>query len=52
VNVDDPAPYLDRLTGEDVRDDWEINVLFVVQLDPPPPPPKPADGATASAGNP
>lgn len=53
VRADDPAPYLDRLTGEDIRGDWEINVLFVVQLDPPPPtPPAPAEGASASAAEP
>jgi hypothetical protein len=49
ANQDDPAPFQDRKTGEDVREDWEINVLFVVQLDPPPPAPKP-DQQSASAG--
>lgn len=53
VPQDDPAPFQDRLTGEDVRGDWEINILFVVQLDPPPPAPAaPADGASASAESP
>jgi len=52
-----PAPdpneaFNDRLTGEDMRKDWEFTVLFAVQLDPPAPPaPVPgAPGATASAG--
>ncbi|HRK32025.1 MAG TPA: type IV pilus assembly protein PilM [Tepidisphaeraceae bacterium] len=34
---DESVAYLDRKTGEDVRNDWIINVMFVVQLDPPPP---------------
>jgi len=46
---DEGTPYLDRVTGEDVRNDWVINVLFVVQLDPPPLAP-PAGQPQASAG--
>jgi uncharacterized membrane protein YgcG len=47
---DEATPYLDRKTGEDVRNDWIINVLFVVQLDPPPPAAPAGDQPTASAG--
>jgi hypothetical protein len=50
--VPDPNDaYKDRLTGEDMRKDWEFTVLFAVQLDPPPPP-APAAGAPAVAGAP
>jgi hypothetical protein len=35
--VPDPNDaFKDRLTGEDMRKDWEFTVLFAVQLDPPP----------------
>ena len=34
---DDSAAFLDRATGEDVRNDWEVTVVVLVQLDPPPP---------------
>lgn len=48
---DDSAAYIDRITGEDVRDDWEITVLFVVQMDPTAPAPTAsADGSTPPAG--
>jgi hypothetical protein len=36
---DDSAPFADRATGEDMRDDWEVTVVALVQLDPPPPAP-------------
>lgn len=49
--VEESTPYLDRKTGEDVRDDWEIDLMFVIQLDPPPPAPKPGEGESASANN-
>lgn len=49
VGQDDPAPFADRRTGEDIRDDWMFDVIFVVQLDPPPPASTPAEGASASA---
>ena len=52
VAQDDPAPFADRKTGEDIRDDWMFDVIFVVQLDPPPPAPKGGDGASASADTP
>jgi type IV pilus assembly protein PilM len=44
--------YKDRLTGEDMRQDWEFTVLIAVQLDPPaftPPPATAPAGQTASA---
>jgi hypothetical protein len=41
-------PFLDPLTGEDIRQDTDITVAFVVVLDPPPPPP-PAEGAETAA---
>jgi type IV pilus assembly protein PilM len=28
--------FLDRVTNEDLRDDWEMKVMFVVVIDPPP----------------
>ena len=34
--LDDPA-YRDRLTGEDVRNDWEFTVVATVTVDPPAP---------------
>ncbi len=34
--VDDSKGYQDRLTSEDLRDDWEFTVVAVVVLDPPP----------------
>ncbi len=40
--VEDTKAYQDRLTGEDVRQDWEFTVVAVVALDPQP---KPAAGA-------
>jgi type IV pilus assembly protein PilM len=33
--AEDPAPFRDRLTGEDVRDDYAFTVLVAVSLDPP-----------------
>jgi hypothetical protein len=33
----DPGVFLDRLTNEDRRDDWEMKVELVVVVDPPPP---------------
>jgi len=44
----DENPIVDHLTGEDMRQDWEIKVVIAVVLDPPKTPP-PAPGATASA---
>ena len=44
--------YNDRLTGEDMRPDWEFTILVAVQLDPPtfvPPPSTAPAGQTASA---
>ena len=46
--------YKDRITGEDMRKDWEFTVVFAVMLDPPPFTPAPgaapaAPGPTASA---
>jgi hypothetical protein len=35
--VEDSAPYQDRTTGEDIRNDWEFTVLVAVVLDPKPP---------------
>jgi type IV pilus assembly protein PilM len=35
----DPNIYMDRLTNEDRREDWEMKVMLVVVIDPPPPPP-------------
>jgi type IV pilus assembly protein PilM len=52
----DPAEaFNDRLTGEDMRKDWEFTVLLAVQLDPPAPPPAapgttPGQTAAAPAG--
>jgi len=47
--VPNPADaFNDRLTGEDMRKDWEFTILFAVQLDPPPPP-TPAPGAAPAA---
>jgi type IV pilus assembly protein PilM len=41
VSVDDKAelvdPFMDPLTGEDIRQDTDVTVAFVVVLDPPPP---------------
>jgi hypothetical protein len=35
-NIPDPNDaYKDRLTGEDMRPDWEFTILIAVQLDPP-----------------
>jgi hypothetical protein len=36
VAMDPNDAFKDRLTGEDMRKDWEFTVLFAVQLDPPP----------------
>lgn len=50
VPEEDISPYKDRLTGEDVRDDWEFTVLVAVVLDPPPPaPPAPPAEPQAAA---
>jgi type IV pilus assembly protein PilM len=49
IDPNDNSPYLDRVLQEDVRDDWEVTVVFLVQLDPPAyTPPAPA-GPTAAA---
>jgi type IV pilus assembly protein PilM len=48
--VEDPAPYMDRVTNEDIRNDTEFTVVLVVLLDPPAwAPPAPAEGAAADA---
>lgn len=44
----DPA-YLDRLLGEDIRNDYEFAIAFVVVLDPPAYTPEAAPAPTASA---
>jgi hypothetical protein len=49
ANVDDPAPFMDRLTNEDVRNDTEFTVVLVVLLDPPAYVPPPATAESASA---
>jgi type IV pilus assembly protein PilM len=48
---EDPTPYKDRLTGEDMRDDYTFAVLLAVSLDPPPPAP-PGQAPQASAAQP
>jgi type IV pilus assembly protein PilM len=47
--VDDTKVFQDRLTGEDVREDWEFTVVAVIVLDPPPKAATPAAAPTASA---
>lgn len=42
-------PFVDPLTGEDIRQDTDVTVAFVVVLDPPPPAPATPAGETASA---
>jgi hypothetical protein len=37
--AEDTTAYKDRLTGEDIRHDWEFTVVAVVALDPQPKPP-------------
>jgi hypothetical protein len=32
----DPGVFMDRLTNEDRRDDWEMKVMLIVVIDPPP----------------
>ncbi len=32
----DPAIFIDRLTGEDMHDDWSLTILVAVVIDPPP----------------
>jgi hypothetical protein len=49
TNPDDPAPFMDRLTNEDVRSDTEFTVVMVVLLDPPAYTPPPATAESASA---
>jgi type IV pilus assembly protein PilM len=45
--------FMDRITGEDVRDDWEFTVLVAVVIDPPPMAATPAGAAPqASATTP
>lgn len=44
--VDNDAPYRDRVTGEDVRNDRIITALVTVVLDPPAPQPKAEDDGT------
>jgi type IV pilus assembly protein PilM len=54
-NAPSPDPndaFKDRLTGEDMRKDWEFTVLFAVQLDPPPPPPPGGAPPAAPGGTP
>jgi hypothetical protein len=50
VVIDPNDAFKDRLTGEDMRKDWEFTVLFAVQLDPPPFVAPAAAPAQASAG--
>ncbi len=49
--INENDAYNDRVTGEDVRNDWELKVIFAIQLDPPaytpPPPGQPAAGQAA-----
>jgi hypothetical protein len=33
---EDLSPFMDRLTGESMLDDWEVTVVMLVQIDPPP----------------
>ena len=40
ANVD-PGVFLDRLTNEDRRNDWEMKVMLIVIVDPPPAAPAP-----------
>jgi hypothetical protein len=49
-----PEAYQDPILKEDVRDDTECTMVFVVQLDPPPPAPAPAaaPGTPAAPGAP
>jgi type IV pilus assembly protein PilM len=47
--VDDSKVYQDRVTGEDLRDDWEFTVVAVIVLDPPPKTATPAAAPTAAA---
>lgn len=48
--VDQIAPFRDRLTGEDMRDDTEFTIVLAVQVDPPAyTPPAPAAGASPAA---
>jgi type IV pilus assembly protein PilM len=47
--VDPNEAFKDRLTGEDMRKDWEFTVLFAVQLDPPAPTPATPGAAPAAA---
>jgi hypothetical protein len=35
ANPDDDSAYKDRLTGEDVRNDWEFTILLAIVIDPP-----------------
>jgi hypothetical protein len=44
AGADDPTPFLDPLTGEDVRTDVEFSALVFVVLGAPPPAPAPAEG--------
>lgn len=50
-NTEDPTPFLDPLTGEDIRGDSEFVVLAFVVVGQPPvaPPPAPADAPPAPA---
>jgi type IV pilus assembly protein PilM len=41
VTIANPEAVLDRLTGEDRSQDWEMKIQFVVIVDPPPLPPTP-----------
>ena len=53
LDPNDNTPYLDPLLNEDVREDWEVTVVFLVQLDPPAyAPPAPAEGTTPTAAVP
>jgi hypothetical protein len=44
---EDPTPYMDRRLNEDVREDWAVTLLVLVQVDPPPA--EPSTGTTAAA---
>ncbi len=53
IDPNDNSPYLDRVLQEDVRDDWEVTVVFLVQLDPPAyTPPAATEGTTPTAAVP
>jgi hypothetical protein len=43
-----PPAFQDRLTGEDIRNDWEFTLRVVVAIDPPPEPEQPAPAGDAA----